>query len=528
MTDSSSGLSAAEVGWIPLRLGIIAPLAGGNLSRPETLIRVQAGECEAAMERVAPALSLHLTPPAQPAAGTAATEPVEVALRFASFKDFSPRSLLMRVPILRDLAERRLALGRVEGGSPDPARAAELDAQLSRGLDSILHHPAFLDLESAWRGLDFAAARGHAADGSLAPLLLEVLAVGPHDDFLPALRREFFEPDYEDRSDFPLAAVLCDRAFDPQPASVERLREMAGLMNAIQTAFFAQAGPAFFGLKNLAHLAALPDLATRSQGGAFALWNAFQKESASRWLCLTVNRFLLREPHDDNIDLGALFDPETEDGPASYFHYRETVDPAHPEWLCWGNAIWAAAVSLAASYAEHGHCAAADGLSGSGGHGRLPVRELNVTGKTVQCPTEVLLPDDKAWDLCRAGFTPLVGMQNGDTAYFPFLGNVYRTRPGSITLDQALTYQLYAGQFGHVVLRVASGLRGLPPEEAAGRLQLALFAHFSPFVGDAPGERVQVKPITTAEGKSAVRIQVTPTFHIQDKPVELELQLPLE
>jgi predicted component of type VI protein secretion system len=285
----------------------------------------------------------------------------------------------------------------------------------------------------------------------------------------------------------------------------------------LQIAVIGGAGPAFFGLKNLAHLPALPDLATRSQGGAYGAWNVFQRENHARWISLTVNRLLLRGPHG-----------EGEAPAADRFRYAETVDPAHPEWLCWGNACWAAGVSLALSYAEHGHCAAADGLSGTGGHHHLPVRLVpGGMGKTASVTTEVVLPDQKAWDLCRAGFTPLVGMANGDSAYFPFLGNVYRSRPGSVTVDQSLLYQLYAGQLGHVVLKLAPRLRGLGPEEAVRQLEQGIFAHLSPFVGDAPGQKVKVTAAAAPDGTAVASIQVSPTFKIQDKPVELELQLPL-
>lgn len=522
MTENRTVNPEEAMGWMPLRLVAVSPLAGHNPARPAGPLRVVAAEFDTLFARVAPTLALRV---ADPAGGAAA----DVNLRFASLRDFAPAAVLEQIPAAAALFEPRQS---------QPERAGEIDALLTRWLDAVIHHPAFLELEAAWRGLHYLASRGGAAAGAMTPLWLEVLVTGAGEDFLARFRTQVFDPDYEDRVEFPMAATIADVVFDHQPASVERLATLAGLANALQSPFVAAVGAPFFGLKNLAHLPALPDLATRTSGGPYAVWTTFQRENAARWVCLTANRFLLRSPHGEGE--GGGVGAEGGSGgvggagagaaaaPGAAFRYRETVDPAHPEWLCWGNAAWAVGASLAASWAEHGHCAAADGLSGTGGHHGLPTRELQQSPtKKVQVTTEVILPDEKAWDLCRAGLTPIVGIANGDIAYFPFLGNVYRPRPGSITVDQALTWQLYAGQLGHVVLKLSGQMPAGDPAEACGWLERGLFAYLSPFVGDAPGTHVKVTPVAQPDGSVAAAIHVTPTFKIQDKPVELDLQLPL-
>lgn len=492
--------SAEAMGWMPLRLVAIAPLAGHNNVRPNGPVRVTKGEIEAAMAKVGPRLSIQVM---SPAGGGGATT---VNLTFKSMKDFEPAALIAQIPATKELLDARAS---------QPGRGGEMNALLTRWIDSVIHHPAFLELEAAWRGLDYLATRGEAGAGEITPLLLEALVTGPGEDYLPRFREQVFDPDYDDRVEVPLAAVIADLTFDHQPASLERLTRLAGLANALQVAFIAGVGPSIFGLKNLAHLPAMPDLVTRTTGGPYAAWAAFQKDNTARWVSLTVNRFLMRP---------AWGGGQSEDD----LSYREAVDPAHPEWLCWGNAAWAVGASLARSYAEHGHCAAADGLSGTGGHHNLPTRELvqSVT-KTVRCTTEVIMADEKAWDLCRAGFTPMVGMADGDIAYFPFLGNVYRPRLGSITLDQALTYQMYAGQLTHVILKLRNQMPAGDPETACRWLQQGIYNYLSPFVGDKPGDNVRVTPAEMPDGTVVALIHVSPTFKIQDKPVELEVQLPV-
>ncbi len=488
MTTNDPG-GALAAGWMPLRLVAVSPLAGHNKERPEGLLRITKENLDAVMENVAPSLTLKVANPAD------GDKPVEVTIRFRSLADFSPVRWIAAIPALAELAKDRAN-----------------DAVVTRFLDAILHHPAFLELEAAWRGLRYLADRGEAGEGTLTPLVLEALALHAGEDETDRFRTVVFDPDYEDRADVPMAAVIADRVYEHTPASLAKLTHYAGLANALQSPYIAGVGAAMFGMKNLAHLPNLADLVTRTTGGPWTNWNAFQKENTSRWICLTVNRFLLRAPHGEGAAEGADY------------VYRETVDPAHPEWLCWGNAVWAVGASMARSFAEHGHCAAADGLSGTGGHHGLPTRELKESPtKSVRMSTEILISDEKAWELCRAGFTPLIGMADGDIAYFPFLGNAYRARLGSLTIDQALTYQLYAGQLSHLVLKLAATQPAGSPEEVCGWFQQQIFTHLSPFVGDAPGTHVQVTPAATEGGGAAAAIKVTPTFKIQDKKFDLEL-----
>ena len=502
--NETSGPSAEALGWIPLRLVAVAPLAGHSVERPGAPLRIVKGALDEAMAKVSPRLQIQV---ADPAGGGGATT---VNLTFQSLDDFRPAALIEQIPPAKALLETR---------STSPERAGEIAALLTRWLDGVIHHPAFQELEGAWRGLDYLAGRGGAEGGALTPLILQALVAGPGEDYVQRFREQIFDPDYDGREDVPLAAVIADYQFDHQAPSMDRLNRLAGLANALQVGFFAAAGAPMFGLKNLAHLPAMPDLVTRTSGGPYAAWTSFQKENAARWVGLTVNRMLLRAPWGHDAASSSA---------ANGFAYKETVDPAHPEWLPWGNAVWAAGASLAASYTEHGHCAAADGLSGTGGHHGLPTRELVQSAtKKVRMATEISLPDEKAWELCRAGFTPMVGMVDGDIAYFPFLGNVYRPRVGSITLDQAMTYQLYAGQVTHVILKLQSATPPGDPENVCRWLEQELFNQLSPWVGEKPGEGVKVVSTPIPEGGAVATIKVVPTFKIQDKPVELEMQVGL-
>jgi type VI secretion system protein ImpC len=511
--------------WIPLRLVVFAPLAGANASRPAGLVRAQAGAIVETMRAFRP--QLRLSVPRIPTTDVIAQTPAttvsapattssgltDVALEFTSLEDFTPLSLVERVPALAALNAARNA---------DVARCASIDGALSRALDAILHHPAFRELESAWRGLAFLVERGAAGSDSNAALVIDVAATGTQDDHA-LFRQQVFDPDYEDRSEIPAAAILADVEFDHQPASVASLTHYGQLAKTLQTPFIACAGASLFGLKNMAHLPALSDLATRTSGGPYAAWMALQRDEIARWISLALNRFLLRAPYgsedpDPNASQTAVAGP---------FRYVEAVDPAHPEWHAWGRPVWTLGASLAASFAEHGHCAACDGLSGKGAHHALPTREMLASpGKKTRLATEILIDDQKAWDLVRAGVTPLLGMADGDVAYFPFVGNIYRPRLGSVTLDQTLSYYLYLGQLSHLVLRLLPQAPAGSSVDRAAWLESQIFMNMSPFVGDAPGEHVRVAALD-AGGAATASISVSPTFKLQDKSFTLEIGVPI-
>ncbi len=494
--------------WMPLRIVVVAPLAGSNTARSAALRRVSKQTVDDAMRAIAPSVVVsapRIPSPDAFAAGAPAPGPAaDITLEFASLADFSPRRIIERVPALAALLAARDA---------DRAHAAEIDRALSGALDAILHHPAFLALESAWRGVDFLVKRGNAGEGSEAVFLVDLFASGGADE-AERYRAQVFDPDYEDRSDVPLAAVLADADFDHQAASIEALTRYGQLAKALQSPFIASSGASLFGLKHLAHLPALPDLATRTSGGPHAAWSALLREEFARWLSLTTNRLLLRALYGDGGDAAS----------SSRFHYTERFDAAHPEWLPWGRAMWTVGASLAASFAEHGHCAACDGLTGKGAHYGLPTRAIAQTANTSsQLATEILIDDSKAWDLVRLGVTPIIGKANGDVAYFPFVGNIYRVVMGSITIDQTLSYYLYLGQLSHYVLRLLPSVPAGSPVERAAWLEAQIFGGFSPFVGDAPGERVKVVAQEAEGGAAIASIQVAPTFKLQEKAFTIEM-----
>ena len=96
------------------------------------------------------------------AAGAAAAGSTETVDDFGALllKEFKPRSDEAKTRIegaVRTLAEQALEGSNIVSGDvigTIGSMIAALDAKLTEQVNAIIHHPEFLALESAWRGLD--------------------------------------------------------------------------------------------------------------------------------------------------------------------------------------------------------------------------------------------------------------------------------------------------------------------------------------------------------------------------------------
>ncbi|TPW14475.1 MAG: hypothetical protein FD129_1073, partial [bacterium] len=80
MSDETKSPSADELSWTPLRLAVVAPLAGHNPARPAMPLRIAADDLDAAVEKVAPSLSIKI--------GGA-----PLSLEFRKRRDFDPKEV---------------------------------------------------------------------------------------------------------------------------------------------------------------------------------------------------------------------------------------------------------------------------------------------------------------------------------------------------------------------------------------------------------------------------------------------------
>ncbi|MGA2262636.1 MAG: type VI secretion system contractile sheath large subunit [Acidobacteriota bacterium] len=485
--EKLQSMAAGHPQSLPQKLLVIADCIGRDGGEP---VRVTASGAEGLLESLRPTLKLLVANKLQ-----IGSPKISLDLEIQRLADFEPESLLSHSEALA-------------------AAAANGRPALGEQLDEILHHPEFQRMEACWLGLDRLCKAVAGKEG----VLLEVLPA-TRKTLKESFHQKVFEPEYQGTAEVPLSAAYFDYRFSHEPADLPLLEALAGDCAALQVPMIAPVAPAFFQLKNLAHLPNLPDVAAMLQSPAYANWRRFQTDPMARWVCLTANRYLARETYSLSKASGASVD------------YVEKADAAHPDSYLWAEAGWLVLANLGRSFAAYRHCVVIDGMSLEAAHTNLPVRPFPKKANVmVPSPTEILIDDNKAWEIVRGGITMLVGISDGAVATFPLLANVYRRRTGVLTTESALSYQMIAGHLSHYLVGIYGKIPiDQGPQAIDAFLKEKLYEFLIPFVGEKPEDNVRTEIVEVAGDppKRMLNLTLKPLLKLQSKDVEFTLQLAL-
>ncbi|MGB9594768.1 MAG: type VI secretion system contractile sheath domain-containing protein [Candidatus Poribacteria bacterium] len=386
----------------------------------------------------------------------------------------------------------------------------KFDSAISDQFDEILHNPKFQELESTWRGLTLMLENADFPD----KVHFEILNV-EKERFLAEFDDKIFQKEYDDVCEVPLSVILADYDFTQSPNDMALLKKMAEKSHILQVVFVSHLSTNFFGMRNILHLVALPNLYSRLVSPIQSEWKNFMQDQSSRWVCMTMNRFLGRNLYgQDNVS-------------AEIFDYREKADAGHPDNYLWIRPLWLMGIVLARSFANSESCLSISGLGLGGEFIGLPTRDFPKSRtENIKISTETTLTDDKVWSFLHAGVTPLNGIENANLAYFPLSTNAYRA--GGVTLHSTLAYHLFIGHVFHSYYRAHQQIpAGSSPDQITKFVQDKIFELIAPYGGNNPDETVIVN-VTPVEGESnlyTVNIVVKPKLQIEAKDVEFTFQL---
>ena len=289
---------------------------------------------------------------------------------------------------------------------------AEIDAKISAQMDEILHHEKFQELESKWRGLYFLVEKTDFREN----ILMEMINVTKEDlieDFedclditQTGLYKHIYTAGYGQFGGEPVGTIVADFELSPSNVDMKFLTKMASISAMSHAPLITAAGPKFFGLDSFEGLPNLKDLEDVMNSPQFAAWKGFRKNEDSRYVGMTLPRFLLRAPYDP------------EDNPISKFVYQEDVSASHEHYL-WGSTVYTLASKLTASFANYRWCTNIIGPMSGGEVRDLPVHTFESMGDIeMKIPTEVLVSDRREYELAQEGFIPLVMRKGSNSAAF--------------------------------------------------------------------------------------------------------------
>lgn len=319
---------------------------------------------------------------------------------------------------VKTLAQQALADSAVIGEdvymTVDALKAA-IDRKLSQQINAILHHPEFQELESAWRGLWYLV--GNTSTGK--DLKIRVLNISKEEtrrqlrqyrdaawDQSPLFKR-IYEAEFGQLGGQPYGALVCDYHFDHSGPDIEVMKGLAKIGAAAHAPFIAAAAPGLIGMDSWRELANPRDIAKQFDATDYMAWRSFRASNDSRYMALTLPRFLGRPLYGADTD------------PVEEFAFEEEVEGDHDNYL-WLNAAYALGVRITEAFKTYGWCTRIRGVESGGTVEDLPTAlfPTDEGGLDVKCPTEIAISDRREAELSKAGLMALVHRKNTDHATF--------------------------------------------------------------------------------------------------------------
>ena len=357
------------------------------------------------------------------------------------------------------------------------ARVAELDRLISVQLSEIMHNPAFQKLESTWTGLHYLCKQTSTGAG----LKIQVFNATKQElvkDFKTAidfdqsvLFKKVYEEEFGTFGGAPFGTLLGDFDITRQPEDMYFVEQMSHVAAAAHDPFIAAADPELFGIESFAELGKPRDLSKVFDTAEYAKWKSFRESEDSRYVGLTLPRFLGRLPFNPK-------DGITTEG----FNYVEEVDGADHSKYLWVNTAFAFGARLTAAFENHGWCAAIRGVEGGGLVEDLPTHTFRTDDGEValKCPTEVAITDRREKELSDLGFIPLVHCKNTD--YAAFFGAQSTQKPAKYDSDAANANAVLSAQLQYMfaVCRIAHYMKSMMRDKVgsfANTLEVERYLH---------------------------------------------------
>lgn len=333
-------------------------------------------------------------------------------------------------------------------------RIAEIDDLLTKQVNAILHHPEFKALEASWRGLhDFVF--GTETSTRLKIRLMAVSKKELLNDLETAvdydtsvLFKKIYEEEYGTFGGNPYSVLIGDYYFGRHPQDVALLERMSKVAAAAHAPFVAAASPALFDMRSFTELGGPRDMSKIFESAELVTWKTFREAEDSRYVALTLPRYLSRLPYGAKTV------------PVEQFAFEEDVDGKEHDKYLWSNAAYQLGLRVTDAFAKYGWTTAIRGVEGGGKVEGMPAHTYQTDEGDIalKCPTEVTITDRREKELNDLGFIAVVNSKGSNFA--AFFGGQTVNKPKVYNKDNAnanaqlsarLPYMLAASRFAHYV-----------------------------------------------------------------------------
>ena len=351
-----------------------------------------------------------------------AVEEGEVDFSSLLNKEFKPRTDTAKSAVesaVKTLAQQALentALVSDDALKSIEAMVAEIDKKLSEQVNAIIHNEEYQQLESAWRGLHHLVNNTETDE----QLKIRVMTISKKDlgktlrkfkgaawDQSPIFKK-LYEEEFGQFGGEPYGCLIGDYHFNHSAPDVELLGEMAKVAAAAHAPFITGADPSLMQFDSWQELANPRDLTKITSTPEYAAWNSLRNSEDSKYLGLTMPRFLGRQPYGANSN------------PVEEFAFEENTGNAESANFAWVNAAYGMATNINRSFKEFGWCSRIRGVESGGTVDNLPTHTFPTDdgGVDMKCPVEIGISDRREAELAKGGLMPLIHRKNTDMAAF--------------------------------------------------------------------------------------------------------------
>ena len=426
--------------------------------------------------------------------GVAALETTESDFASLLQKEFKPNTDAKKSRIeqaVQTLAQQALSDTKIIGDDiylTIEGMISALDRKMSEQINKVIHHPDFQQLESAWRGLNYLVMNTSTGKD----LKIRVLNISK-DETRKMLRqykdaawdqsplfKKVYEAEFGQLGGQPFGAFTCDYYFDNSGPDVEVMRGLSKIGAAAHAPFIAGTAPQMIGMQSWQELANPRDLAKQFESADYMAWRSFRDTQDSRYLALTMPRFLGRAPYGANSN------------PVDEFAFEEETNGEHASHL-WVNAAYALAGRITDSFKTYGWTTRIRGVESGGTVEDLPTATFPTDdgGVDAKCPTEIAISDRREAELSKSGFMALIHRKNTDQATFIGAQTVQQPKayedPGATAnanLAARLPYLFSSCRFAHYLKCMVRDWVG--SNRDAAQLQVDLQSWLNQYINPTP------------------------------------------
>lgn len=277
----------------------------------------------------------------------------------------------------------------------------QIDDYLDQYLNLIMHHPAFIHLQSAWIGVMDVIRNNRETDQQAKILHLtksELAKIASSDQnykqshlYHIIYHKEFNTPGGE-----PFSCLVGNYQFSHAESDIRLLELMSKVGQDALCPFISGASPHTFYHTGWHSAKKLENISFITQDSNHTAWRTFRKEPSAKFIVLTAPAYLGRYTYKP--DSGRL-------------NYQFTEHMQQLDDYCWVNAAFALARCMNRSYHRYGWCTSIRGYENGGLVSGMPLTD---DLRAIECQ----LSDLHERELSKAGITALCQYKNTNQAVF--------------------------------------------------------------------------------------------------------------